>query len=265
MMLPPNVNPNMKQALVQTLPAPLAALVDATMAILCEIQREDYQESALHPFAHMAQELKAQGKAYFTDLYAELLSSQVIIDKEFRKQEELEHQSYPEEASFATWKNSLQTAMSHLTELPLGSSLFDLSLPLQEALHISWPLMDRLLGVAQKLLHEGEYVESKAVFQLLAFLQPQVFAYRFGLARCLQLLGNFEEALRTYLLSLVLEPKNPDSFFQIASCYFSLQDTESCKRALELCVEYAKDDPKYSQLQTQAMRIQEALVTQRAA
>ena len=49
-------------------------------------------------------------------------------------------------------------------------------------------------------------------------LQPAVFEYWLGEATCRHATGNYEEALNTYSISLILQPESALVFYQMGDC-----------------------------------------------
>lgn len=251
-----------KKSVKVVLPQNLQNSIDAAASQLIEIEKKYYQND-LVPFAQHAAQMKIKVNEFFSDSYSQIELAKKVLKEEFARQE-AEHKEIASDSSFQEWEKADQKLKQReASTQPSDSKPIDEPKSLREQLELPWAFMDRAYSVAHALFKEGKYKESKAVYAFLLFLDSLVFEYWFGQAGCEQALKNFEEALQTYFMCLVLQPENPAVFFQIATCYDALKEKESCMKALELCIEHAKNNPSQASFLESATEIKEMLISQK--
>lgn len=230
---------------------------DAAIDSLIEIEKKYYTPTIVS-FEHHAEQIRLHGQQFFEDSFHQYKKAQEILKKHFDIQDQ-QKKPFPEEASYKVWEAATQAMQKKQETLSFNESLFDHATPIQEQLHLPWPFMDRVYGIANELFSEKKHEEAQALYYFLRTLNPGIFAYWYGEAAALQLQGHFEKAIETYGISLILDTQNPDVFFQIASCCFHLGEKESSVKALECCIEYAKERPECAALSKTATQLKASL------
>ncbi|HXF28488.1 MAG TPA: hypothetical protein VN457_01440 [Chlamydiales bacterium] len=217
---------------------------------ILQVEEKEYK-SDLKPFPQHAQEVKDQVQKYCLDLRGKLLNGQRLLKARF-SQEEQENPLLCQQFSFA----SLEEQLKKLEERKKNPELpvFDFK-TLQAQLEIPWSFMDRGFATGTQFLQDKCFDEAYDIFFLLRFLQPRIFEYWVCEATCLHELGKLEEAIKTYEMSLVFQPKNPLVFFQLASCLFRLNEKSAALKSFETCIKYAEENPQFEALCKEAKEI----------
>ena len=221
---------------------------------LLQDEEKEYK-SDLKPFPQHAEEIKDQLQNYCSDERGKLLNGQKLLKERFNSEEQ-KNPLFCQQFSFA----SLEEQMKKLEERRKNRQLSVFSFKtLQAELEIPWDFMDRAYASGTQLLQEKRYSDAYDIFFLLRFLQPRIFEYWVCEATCLHELGRLEEAIKTYELSLVFQPKNPLVFFQLASALFRLNEKSAALKSFEMCIKYAEEDPQYEALYKEAKEIKHYL------
>lgn len=74
-------------------------------------------------------------------------------------------------------------------------------------------------------------------FKLLVLLEPKHYEYWFSYAACCQLTKSFHKALEAYSIAALLQPHLPDPHIEASICYLHLQDFKEALKAFECGVE----------------------------
>jgi tetratricopeptide (TPR) repeat protein len=224
--------------------------------------KEDYTDS-LMSFSQYAEKLHAQAEEVYLEDYKTLCHAQDLLREKFLLEEE-DDPDMEADAKFSVWEEISQSIKKNMPNKLKTSELDDEEIaanlaPLQEYLGIPWPFMDRAYQYATELLKRHDYEDANDIYHFLRHLNPDVFEYWFGEALCQQLLGNYEDAIASYIESLYLRPTTPLVFYQMACCYYGLEKKENAKAALEVCIEHAKEQEGSEAIQLQATELLQKL------
>lgn len=231
--------------------------IDTEIDTLIEIEKEHYA-STIVPFEHHAEQMRLKGQQFFAETFTQYKKAQEVMKAQCDIQDQ-KGMRFPEDASYKVWEEAVQTILKKKEKLAFDESFFDPTQLIQDQLGLPWPFMDRVYGIANELFAEKKYEDAVLLYCLLRTLNPGIFAYWYGEAAALQMQGHFEEAIEAYGFSLILDTQNPDVFFQIASCCFHLGEKESSVKALECCIEYAKERPECAALSKTATQLKATL------
>ncbi|WP_153100011.1 hypothetical protein [Paraburkholderia hayleyella] len=96
-------------------------------------------------------------------------------------------------------------------------------------------------GLGHTLLSQGRYLKAVDAYRFLVIHDPVTLAYRYGLARSLQLAELFEDALMQYQTALVLDG-NPSTYgLRLAECQLALGQRPQALATLRMAL--ANHDP----------------------
>ena len=227
--------------------------VDDFLAFIIGEELKEYS-NPLVPFTQRAKEIRTYAQASFGRLQNCLQHGMIVLKKHFELQENQENQKSPEseDSSFTTVIKGFEELRKKMQEPAFSIITMFQAGPIQEQILLPWAFMDRAYKIAKQLLEEKSYEDAEAAFLVLRFLHSEVFEYWVGEACALQGQGKLEDAVSSYIGSLLLQPSNAFIFFQIASCLYQANEIPGCLKALELCLEHAKNDPAQTALMQEA-------------
>jgi tetratricopeptide (TPR) repeat protein len=190
-----------------------------------EAKKELYDDRSLLSFEQYEEKTRAEAEEAFLNECDQLSQAQIFLQEKFLEEED-KHPDIDEEAKFSAWEKAASIKEND-EEMNFGTP---------------WPFMDRAFQYAAKLVNNKNFEEAKAIYHFLRILNSEVFEYRFGEALCLQLLGEYEEAIDNYIIAYFLRPNMPLVLLRIANCYLALNEKEEAISALEDCLEKAKEE-----------------------
>lgn len=117
-----------------------------------------------------------------------------------------------------------------------------------ENIHISEDMYDSLYHQAYHYYQNGKYSQSKSVFRFLSFFDLKNAKYWMGLGASDQMLKNYEAAIDSYKIALVLNESNPHVYFLIADCFIALEKIDEAMEVLKNVEESFVQDEKYIKL-----------------
>jgi tetratricopeptide (TPR) repeat protein len=246
---------------ITELPSALKETFEDIFKSLIEEEKEGYDDS-LTPFSQHEKQLHAEAEEIFLEKYITIRHAQDLIREKFLLEED-ENPDIEPEAKFSVWEEISQNIEENIppqTKSKLESNAAEQNGDsLQEHLGVPWPFMDRAYQYATELLKQENYEDAKDIYHFLHHLNNKVFEYWFGEALCLQLLGNYEAAITSYIESMYLRPISPLVFYQMACCYYGLEKKENAKAALEVCIEHAKEQEGSEAIHLQATELLQKL------
>lgn len=124
-----------------------------------------------------------------------------------------------------------------LAWLQQGGNLGDL-------LRLSPQDLNVLYSIGHSLFEEGRQQAALGVFGALAAFDPSQARFHHAVATCLQRMGRFRDAARSYVLLKLLEPDNPETLFRLAECLLAEGERESAAGMLDAIVQ--ESDPANS-------------------
>ena len=113
---------------------------------------------------------------------------------------------------------------------------------------MSQDLIDSLYSYAYHFYQNGKYEEAKSFFRFLTLLNMNLPKYWMGLGASDQMLKNYDEAIYSYKVAMVLNESDPYVYFVIADCYIAEGQTEKGIEVLEEAVRLFGEDDKYKKI-----------------
>jgi type III secretion system low calcium response chaperone LcrH/SycD len=86
--------------------------------------------------------------------------------------------------------------------------------------------IEGLYSFAFRFYKEGKYQEATNFFRFLTLIDTKTVKNWTGLGASLQMLQNYQKALKAYNVALVLGHKCPETAYHMAECHFHLKEVE---------------------------------------
>jgi len=93
--------------------------------------------------------------------------------------------------------------------------------------------MDAVYLLAHNAYQQRKYEDARKLFYFLAENDHTESRYWMGLAACLQLTGEYTEAVAAYGMAAILDATNPVPPLHACECYLALHDLAAARRALD--------------------------------
>lgn len=132
----------------------------------------------------------------------------------------------------------------------------------KEALDISPSYLENIYAQAYRLYNTGKYAEASHLFRILIMFNAMEPKYTLGLAACFHMLKDYINAVQTYTMCSILDPKNPIPHYHSSDCFIQMKDYLSAMLCLELAIERTGDKPEYSKMRERAHLSLESLKKQ---
>ncbi|MBA3721565.1 MAG: SycD/LcrH family type III secretion system chaperone [Parachlamydiaceae bacterium] len=144
----------------------------------------------------------------------------------------------------------------------VSDKLLKQGLPAKDAFGMSNQLLEGMYAQAYRLYNTGKYVEATHLFRLLILLDPIEAKYVLGLAACFHMLKEYKNAVQTYTMCAILDPKSPIPHYHSSDCFIQIKEYVSAMVCLELAIKKAGDQPEYAKMKERAILSLESIKTQ---
>ncbi len=94
---------------------------------------------------------------------------------------------------------------------------------------------------AKALFENGFLKKAKEIFVNLTLKKPFNWEFWFALGATYEEEKNFDQAIISYNMSIVLNPKNAQSYLHLAECFLSQNNKKLAIENLKIAEKYAKD------------------------
>ncbi|RDB31804.1 SycD/LcrH family type III secretion system chaperone [Candidatus Similichlamydia laticola] len=120
----------------------------------------------------------------------------------------------------------------------------------KDALGLSEENMEAFYAWGFQLFEKKQFSEAFQLFNILVILDPIQWKYRYALATTLHRQKNYKDAVKAYLMSVMLEPARyiPLPHYHAADCYIQMQDFCSAIVMLDLCMKHCDPDSSEHQI-----------------
>lgn len=135
----------------------------------------------------------------------------------------------------------------------LADKMLNQNMTPQEAMGLSPAYLENIYSQAFSLYNTGKYIEAAHLFRILIMYNPMESKYMMGLAACLHLLKEWENAIQMYTMCSALDPQNPIPHYHSSDCFIQMQDDLSAMLCLELAIERANDKAEFSKMKERAL------------
>ena len=119
---------------------------------------------------------------------------------------------------------------------------------------------ERIYARAKQLYDSGNYRIARALFSLLALLDPKSPAILYGLASSCMMLNDLEAAVDIFLEYAVLIPSDPYPYYFVSGCFERKQDLPSAMIALQTAINRSGEQTQYQEIKQRAILALENLV-----
>lgn len=93
--------------------------------------------------------------------------------------------------------------------------------------------LEAVYSVAHGLYSAGQFADAQELFRFLVLHDHATAKHWFGLAACQQMQGDTAGALKSYGMSALLDPAEPQVPLRAAECFFKLGDKANARAAAE--------------------------------
>ena len=93
--------------------------------------------------------------------------------------------------------------------------------------------MDAVYLLAHNAYQQRKYEDARRLFHFLAENDHTESRYWMGLAACLQLIGDHQQAVAAYGMTALLDATNPEPPLRACECYLALRDLAAARKALD--------------------------------
>lgn len=138
-----------------------------------------------------------------------------------------------------------KSALDKIKDPKILAKQVELGKTLQEVIGFSDQEIKEFYDIASELFEIQEYQVAKESFHFLTRLNPYVLNYWLGKGMCEHLLGEYEKALISYAMAILIDPKHPIAHYHSASCYQIINDAVSAKACLKMIVNTEQEDQTF--------------------
>lgn len=117
-----------------------------------------------------------------------------------------------------------------------------------EKKELSQDMIDSLYNYAYHFYKSSKYAEAKSFFRFLTLININTAKYWMGLGASQQMLKDYDEAIASYKIAMVLNDQDPYVYFVIADCYILQGLTEKGLEVLDEAVKLFGTQDKYKKL-----------------
>ena len=123
----------------------------------------------------------------------------------------------------------------------------------QDIIGYSADTMQLFYDAAYNWFQEGNYEQAADAFVFLTTLNPFVHNYWLGLGMSEHRSSNFEGALTSYGMAILIDEKSAVSHYHLATCHYEIGENEQSLKALELAIKYS-DVEEYASIKERALK-----------
>ena len=102
---------------------------------------------------------------------------------------------------------------------------------------------------AKSLFENGILISAKEIFVELTLKKPFKWEFWFALAVIYEQEKNYTQAIISYNMVIVLDPKNAKAYLHLAECFLSRNDKKEAIENLKLADKYVKDSDLRDKIQ----------------
>lgn len=118
---------------------------------------------------------------------------------------------------------------------------------------------EEFYSIAFNMYRSGNFKDAIPFLSILLMGRGTEAKYAFALAACHHMLKEYEKAISFYVLTAILDPKNPLPHYHEADCWINLQETASAYLALFMGIKKASASPEHKSLMDRMVSMQNRL------
>lgn len=124
--------------------------------------------------------------------------------------------------------------------------------------------VENIYALAYQLLLQGHYENAGKHFALLTLYRPTATKFLAGAALCHKMLQRYEAAIGVYAFMCMIEPAEPEHQLGIAECLLLQGQAQEARDTLALVVRFCAENPGHELAAQRAKAIAARLSTQAA-
>lgn len=132
------------------------------------------------------------------------------------------------------------------------NKLFNEGMTAKDAANIKPGVLENIYAQAYRLYNTGKYIEAVHIFRILIMLNPLEAKYLLGLSACFHMLKEYKNAIQTYTMCSLLDPKSPLPHYHSSDCFIQMKDYLSAMVCLQMAIDVAGDQPQYGKIKERA-------------
>lgn len=144
----------------------------------------------------------------------------------------------------------------------IASKMMKQGLTGKDAAGMSPKALENIYSQAYRLYNTGKYVEASHLFRILILMNGMEPKYMLGFAACFHMLKDYPNAVQFYTLCSAIDPTSPLPHYHASDCFIQMKDYISAMISLEMTLERAKDQKKFSELKERSLLSLESLKKQ---
>lgn len=152
---------------------------------------------------------------------------------------------------------AFESSMKELTD-----KMFKQGMTPKDSMGVTNRFLENVYAQAYRLYNTGKYIEATHLFRFLILMDSTEAKYVLGLAACFHMLKEYRNAIQTYTMCAILDPKNPIPHYHSSDCFIQMKDYISAILCLELTIKYAGDKPEYAKMKERALLSLESIKKQ---
>lgn len=134
----------------------------------------------------------------------------------------------------------------------LGNKMFKQGMTPQQATGLDPQFLESLYAQAYRLYNTGKYIDAAHIFRTLILMNSMESKYVLGLAACYHMLKEYSNAIQTYTICSVIDPRDPLPYYHSSDCYVQMKDFISAMLCLEMTINAAGERPEFSKIKERA-------------
>lgn len=145
-------------------------------------------------------------------------------------------------------------AFSMLLERAMASNMVP-----KAALGVSDEMMESMYAHAYNLYNQGMYEESSYMFRMLILLDISELKYFMGMAACLHMMEDYENAIRVYSMLGLMSDHDPLPFYHASDCYMKLEQPLAARLMLQQALRECEGRSEHKMLAERIQMMVESL------
>jgi len=138
--------------------------------------------------------------------------------------------------------------------------LVDRGIISKNSLGISEKEAEKIYARAKQLYESGKFRVARALFSLLALLDPKSPAILYGLASSCLMMNDLDPAVDIFLEYAALVPSDPYPYYFVSSCFEKKQDIPSAMIALQTAINRSGEQTQHQEIKQRCLLALENLI-----
>jgi type III secretion system low calcium response chaperone LcrH/SycD len=122
----------------------------------------------------------------------------------------------------------------------------------KDAIGVKPSVLEGIYAQAYRLYNTGKYIEAVHIFRILILMNPMEAKYLLGLAACFHMLKEYKNAIQSYTMCSLMDPKSPIPHYHSSDCFIQMKDYLSAMVCLQMSIDIAGQQPQYAKIKERA-------------